>query len=105
MTEGAFDLVIVTMFLDRGLFPKIRAAVKRGGRVAMAIPLVDEREGVKAMNPAYLLKPGELAAEFPDPQWMHEHLVETRPDAPSRGIAELIAKKQKGRNPQARPLL
>ena len=89
----SFDLVVVTMFLDRELFPKIRAAVKPGGLVAMAIPLVDGREGVKPMNPDFLAQPGELAAKFPEELWIHEHSVETLPEPPSRRIAELIARK------------
>jgi SAM-dependent methyltransferase len=88
-----FDLIIVTMYLDRGLFPKIREAVKVCGRVAMAIPLVDEREGVKPMSPEYLLNPGDLAAEFPEPQWSHEHSIVTLPDPPSRRIEELVVKR------------
>jgi tellurite methyltransferase len=91
--EEAFDLAIVSMFLDRNLFPKIRACVKPGGRVAMAIPLVDGREGVKPMNPDYLLEPGELAAEFHAPDWVCEHSIETLPHPPARRIAEWIARK------------
>jgi SAM-dependent methyltransferase len=88
-----FDLIIVTMYLDRSLFPKIRAGVKPGGRVAMAIPLVDEREGVKPMNRAYLLEAGELAAEFPEPRWIREHFVQTLPDPPARRIEELVVRR------------
>ena len=83
--EGAWDLIIVTMYLQRSLFPKMKAA-----RVAMAIPLVDEREGVRPMNPDYLLRPGELSAYFPEPGWVHEYFEETTPDAPGRRLALLI---------------
>jgi tellurite methyltransferase len=63
--EEAFDLAIVSMFLDRNLFPKIRACVK----------------------------PGELAAEFHAPDWVCEHSIETLPHPPARRIAEWIARK------------
>jgi SAM-dependent methyltransferase len=95
MAAESFDLVVVTMFLDRTLFAKIRAAVKPGGRAAMAIPLVDEREGVRPMNAAYLLRAGELAGEFPEPVWIREHSVCTLPDPPSRRIEELVARKRR----------
>ena len=87
--SAEWDLVIVTLYLQRNLFERIRRAVKPGGRVAMAIPLVDPREGVKPMNPDYLLQGGELAAEFPG--WSIEHERETNPDPPSRQIGELVA--------------
>ena len=83
--DGAWDLIIVTMYLQRSLFSKLIAA-----RVATAIPLVDEREGVKPMNPDYLLHPGELAAYFPVRGWVHEYREETTPDTPGRRLALLI---------------
>ena len=87
---GPWDLVIVVLYLQRGLFPRIRAAVKPGfGSIAMAIPLVDSREEVKPMNPLYLLQPGELEAEFRG--WTIEHSTEREPDPPARRTAELVA--------------
>lgn len=85
-----WDLVVVTMYLQRSLFPLIRQAVRPGGRVAMAIPLEDPREGVRPMNPAFLLRGvGELAEAFPG--WTVELARETKPDPPGRRVAEFIA--------------
>lgn len=85
-----WDLVVVTMYLQRSLFPLIRQAVRVGGRVAMAIPLEDPREGVRAMNPAFLLRGvGELEVEFPG--WTVELARETNPDPPGRRVAEFVA--------------
>lgn len=84
--QGGWDLVLCTCYLQRSLFPAIRAAVKPGGRAAFAISLADSRPGVKPMNPDFLLEPGELEAAFAG--WRVEHSVQRWPDPPSRGIAE-----------------
>jgi SAM-dependent methyltransferase len=91
--EELWDLIVVTMYLQRSLFASIRRWLKHGGLVAMAIPLVDERTGVKPMNPDFLLRPGELASKF-SRGWIYEHDLEIWPDPPARAIAELIARKQ-----------
>ncbi len=89
MEVGQWDLIMVSFYLQRSLFERIRKGVKPGGRAAIAIPLEDPRDGVKPMNPLYLLKPGELAAEFGG--WTIEHYRETEPEPPARRIAEVVA--------------
>ena len=74
----AWDLICVCYYLQRDLFPEIRAAVRKGGRVMAAIPLPG------TINPAYTMPPGELRALFQD--WEVEHYAESR-------AAELIARK------------
>ena len=96
-TPGAFDLgvdcwdlVVVTMYLQPSLFPLIRQAVRPGGRVAMAIPLEDPREGVRPMNPAFLLRGvADLMVEFPG--CTVELARETNPGPPGRRVAEFVA--------------
>jgi tellurite methyltransferase len=63
---GTYDLVCVFYYLQRDLFPPIRAGVKQGGTVVAAIHLNDGREDAKPRNPAFLLNPGELKQLFAD---------------------------------------
>lgn len=59
---SAFDCVTCFYFLDRRLWPWLRAAVRPGGLLAMQ----SHHQGVRKLrphaNPAYLLAPGELTA-------------------------------------------
>jgi SAM-dependent methyltransferase len=87
---GSWDLAIVSFYLQHSLFDRLRESAIPGCRVAIAIPLVDGREGVRAMNPAYLLEGvADLVAEFPG--WDVEHCAEVEPEAPGRRRAEFVA--------------
>jgi len=64
--SAAYDLVCVFYYLQRNLFPAIRASVKSGGTVVAAIHLNDGKTDAKPSNPVFLLEPGELREYFPD---------------------------------------
>jgi len=68
----AYDLIVVVNYLQRDLFPFIRAGVRPGGMVIAVIAMVDSDPNVKAMNPAYLLNPGQLRAEFAGWEILHD---------------------------------
>ncbi len=55
-----FDLVADFFYLQRDLFPCLADALRPGGLLIAEIPMVDDRPGVPAMNPAFLLQPAEL---------------------------------------------
>ena len=61
-----YDLICDFYYLQRDLFPAIRAGVKPGGAVAAAIHLNDGNPDAKPHNPAFLLEPGELRTIFSD---------------------------------------
>lgn len=86
---AAWDLILVSFYLQRDLFPAIRNGVARGGRVALAFPIEDAREGVRPMNPAYLVQPEELRAVFEG--WLVEHERVVCPEAPGRARIEFVA--------------
>lgn len=90
----AFDLVCVFYYLQRDLFPSLRASVRPGGRFVAAIH-VEDASDAPPRNPAFLLKPGELRAEFED--WQIEYYREGRPadDEHKRSAAEIIAVKKR----------
>lgn len=91
---NAWDLICDFLYLQRDLFPAIRAGLRPGGLFVAAIPTIDPRPSVKPMNPAYLIGPGELRALFADWEILHasEGVRETR----ARAVSELIARRPLG---------
>lgn len=90
---AAYDLLCVCCYLQRELFPAIRAGVRAGGAVAAAISLVDDSPDVKPMNPAFLLRPGELRAEFAGWKILHDFEGKRAGQEQRRALAELIARR------------
>jgi tellurite methyltransferase len=64
LPENAYDLVVNFNFLDRGLIPKMKAALKPKGHIIFETYLVDQRELGHPRNPAYLLAHNELLDLF-----------------------------------------
>lgn len=92
-SEG-FDLIAVFYYLQRGLWAELRTGLRGGGILVAAIHLRDEEQGTG--NPDFLLKPGELRAEFDG--WEIEHYHETSWTDEDAGLhhrrtAEIIARK------------
>lgn len=55
-----FDLVVVIRYLNRGLFPAIRASLRPGGVLVYRTFNVRHLSDSPTFNPDYLLQPGEL---------------------------------------------
>jgi tellurite methyltransferase len=91
LEENAYDLIVDCNYLQRDLFPRMRAAIRPGGRVVAMLQMVEEAPYVAPMNPAYLLQPGELRAFFAGWQILHD--AEVRPKPRGRMVAELIAQR------------
>jgi SAM-dependent methyltransferase len=90
---GAYDLIVVTCYLQRDLFPAIRAGVRVGGLVVAVIALVDDDPRVKPMNPAFLLTPGELRAAFAGWELLHDFEGKPPGQTDKRAMAEIIARR------------
>ena len=91
----AYDLIVVCNYLQRDLFSSIKAGTRIGGIVIATIPMVDNDPNIKPMNPAYLLNPGELRAEFTG--WDVIHLFEGKlPNTGQRATADIVARKNVG---------
>ena len=88
-----FDLICDCYYLQRDLFPAIRAGVRPGGLAIATIHILDDSPGVQPMNPAYLLHPGELSGFFAG--WRILHSREGKPADPShkRAVAEIVAQR------------
>ncbi len=95
--ENAYDLICDCNYLQRDLFPLMRAAVRPEGRVVVILQMVDDSPDVAPMNPAYLVRSGELREFFNG--WGILHDAEIRPKPNSRKVAELIAQSGAGPRP------
>ena len=94
--ENAYDLVCDFYYLQRDLFPLLRACVRPGGLFVAAIHMVDEAPDIKPMNPDFLLHTGELREHFRT--WQIEYYGETTghdqdPGEHTRRTAEIVARK------------
>ena len=87
-----FDLIVVSRYLQRDLFPSLRAAATAGGVVLYETFTTAQRAaGTGPQSPDHLLEPGELRARFDVPGWEVLAYEETRgPEA----VARLAARKR-----------
>src|SRR5450432_3844962 len=74
---NSWDLICVSFYMQRDLFEPIRAGLRRGGLVAAAFPMIDDRAGIKPMNTQYLISAGGLRTLFTGFEILHD--VETDP--------------------------
>lgn len=94
--RGAYDLIAVFYYLQRNLWPELRAGLRSGGTLVAAIHLINEDPEVETGNPGFLLRPGELRSEFDG--WRVEHYHETRLNDEDAGdhhrrTAEIVTRK------------
>lgn len=87
--EG-YDLICDFFYLQRSLFPQIRAGVRLGGVFAGAIHLFDSAPTTRPRNPDFLMQPGELRAEFDG--WKVIYYSEGCEPGRSRHTARIIAR-------------
>ena len=59
-TENSFDVIVVSYFLERQLFPALLAALKPSGLLFYETFVRDKPQGVGPSNPDYLLEQNEL---------------------------------------------
>jgi hypothetical protein len=84
-----YDLLMVFQFLDRSLFPDLRAAVKPGGLIIYKAHTLDHLEigdGKGPKDPAHLLERQELLREFADFRILFYHETMVR-----RGTQAIVA--------------
>jgi len=88
-----YDLIVNCCYLQRDLFPAIKAGVRVGGVVIAVVAMVDDDPNVKPMNPEFLLQPGELRAEFESWKLLHEFQGKAEGKQRQRAISEIVAKR------------
>jgi len=89
----AYDLILNCCYLQRDLFPAIKAGARVGGVVITVIAMVDDDPQIKPMSPAFLLKPGELKAEFEGWESLRDFEGKPAGDERRRAMAEIIARR------------
>ena len=88
LPREAFELVLVSRYLQRDLFPAIALAVVPGGFVVYETFTVQQRSlGDGPKSPDHLLEPGELRARFDDFAVMSYEEV-SEPEALARIVAQ-----------------
>jgi SAM-dependent methyltransferase len=90
---GSYGLILNCCYLQRDLFPAIKAGVRVGGAVIAVIAMVDDDPNVKPMNPAFLLKPGELRAEFEGYELLRDFEGKRAGSERRRAMAEIVARR------------
>lgn len=90
---ATYDLILNCCYLQRDLFPAIKAGARVGGIVIAVIAMVDDDPQIKPMNPAFLLRPGELRAEFEGWELMRDFEGKLAGDEHRRAMAEIIARR------------
>lgn len=92
IAPSTYNLICDCFYLQRDLFPEIRAGVCPGGVTIVIIPMFDDSPAVKSMNPEYLLRPGELIEFFTG--WEILDYREGRSGGlQSRKVAEIVARR------------
>ena len=86
--EAAVDLILDFYYLDRALWPQFRQALKPGGLLIMETFVHAPGGAGPAINPAYVLQPGELLAAFAD--W--EVLAYREAERAGRAVASIVAR-------------
>jgi SAM-dependent methyltransferase len=84
LPDGRFDLVVVTRYLQRDLFPSLRNALAPGGVMLYETFTTAQRGlGAGPTSPDHLLEPGELRRRFDGFEVLFYEEV-TRPEAVAR---------------------
>jgi SAM-dependent methyltransferase len=88
LPAAAFDLVLITRYLQRDLFGSIKECLKPGGCVIYETFTVGQRAlGTGPTSPDHLLQPGELRSAFDEWKVMFYEEVD-RPEAVARLVAQ-----------------
>jgi tellurite methyltransferase len=65
-TKDSFDLIVITYYLDRALFPLVKSLVKESGHIFMETFYQSHHIENQKVSNQYKLRPKELLSEFQD---------------------------------------
>ena len=89
---SCFDLVLVSRYLQRDLFPALKASLVPGGVIVYETFTVRQvRHGRGPTSPDHLLEPGELLSRFGDFEVLDAEEI-AEPDA----LARIVARRPRG---------
>ncbi|MFJ5717007.1 methyltransferase domain-containing protein [Neobacillus sp. NPDC093127] len=66
LQKNSFNLVVITNYLDRSLFPLVKSIIKEDGYFFMETFYMSPKHENLGVSNQYKLEPGELLAEFGD---------------------------------------
>ena len=96
LPPSAFDLVVVTRYLQRDLFASLRGTVRPGGCIVYETFTVRQRAlGTGPTSPEHLLEPGELRTFFDG--W---DVVFSEEVAAPEAVARIVARKPGSSTPR-----
>ena len=87
--ESAWDLIVISHYLQRDLFEPARRGLRPGGVIIVIVHLFEPGHE----NSRFSLHPGELAAYFSDWEILHSREGKTLHDPSGRAVAEIAARK------------
>jgi tellurite methyltransferase len=88
IAEAGWDLIVVSLYLQRDLFESIKRGLKPGG-VALVVVLLMEPGHEQSL---FRAQPGELAKYFEG--WEISHYYEGKSSDHHRAVAEIVATKR-----------
>lgn len=91
VAPDSYELICDFLYLQRDLFPQIRAGVHPGGIFAGAIHLLQEGCDATPHNPDFLLHPGELRGFFDG--WKIIYYSEGGAEGRARRMARIMARR------------
>lgn len=91
LPRDAFDLIVIVYYLQRDLFPKVKAAVRPGG-VVIAIAHTPEPGETWSEKRG---RPGELRRFFDDWQLLWDYEGPSRDPAHRRPVSEIVARRSR----------
>jgi SAM-dependent methyltransferase len=86
---SAWDLILMTYYLQRDLFEKVKAGVKPGGLVIAIVHITQDTEQPTHHRAA----PGELFGFFRDWSILHSYEGPSKDEAHRRDVAEIVAQR------------
>lgn len=88
--KAYYDLIICFNYLQRSLFPELKAGLRKGGVIVYETFIFDQAQFGKPTNPDYLLKHNELLKRFSNFRCLRYHEGITEKE---RAVAGIIAVK------------
>ena len=89
MPRDAFDLIVIAYYLQRDLFAKVKAAIRRGGLVLAIVHTPEAGEKWTQKRAA----PGELRGFFTGWEIVRDYEGPSRDPAHRRPVAEIVARR------------
>ncbi len=93
LPEYTFDVILNFFYLQRELWPRYQRALRPGGLLFFETLTIDMLQIHPEIEPAYLLKPGELRQGFEEMEILvYEEVWEEEKSGHRRSVASLVAR-------------